>query len=283
MKFPTQVQDFSVSGEIFRLQPNADASILQTLPVPAPEQIGKYYESDEYISHTDGNSSFFEKAYQFAKRIALQQKVSLVRYFATPTAKTHLDFGAGTGAFVEAMTQVGFTSLGYEPSANARANAAQKEIQLLAEYKDLAPAQFDIISLWHVLEHVYNPTETLTDLKKLLKDFGIIVIAVPNFESWDAQHYQAVWAAYDVPRHLWHFSEKGIRQIAQEVGLEVAAVKPMWMDAFYVALLSEKYRHGKHNWVRATLNGLKSNLLALFSKQTSSKIYILTPVSQIQA
>lgn len=283
MKIPTQVQDFSVSQQQFQLQQVQNGTILQTVPVPSPDTIGSYYESDDYISHTDGNSSFFEKAYQFAKGIALRQKVRLVRHFATPTATSHLDFGAGTGAFVQAMTNVGFTSVGYEPSEQARKQAAEKQIDLLADYKTLQPGQFDIISLWHVLEHVYDPKETLTDLKRLLKDFGIIVVAVPNFESWDAQHYQDKWAAYDVPRHLWHFSESGIRELAGTVGLEVAAVKPMWMDAFYVSLLSEKYRTGKHNWPVALVNGFKSNVLALFSKQTSSKIYILTPVNQIQS
>lgn len=283
MKFPTQVVDFSVSKEVFHLEANHNTTILQTKPAPSAEVIGKYYESDAYISHTDGNSSFFEKLYQFAKGIALKQKVNLVRHFASPTATAHLDFGAGTGAFVDAMSQTGLTSVGYEPSVAARAVAAEKGISLHANYNEFSAAQFDSISLWHVLEHVHDPKQTLGELKSLLKDYGIIVIAVPNFESWDAQHYQANWAAYDVPRHLWHFSEAGMRELAAEVGLEVAAVKPMWMDSFYVSLLSEKNRTGSHNWPIALFNGLKSNILALFSKQTSSKIYILNVVDQIRS
>jgi len=268
------VKDHSVSKEIFDLYYDDELDMLITSPQPELQNLGKYYESEDYISHTDNKRSLFEKAYHFVKNIALQNKLNLINSEQSQKGKL-LDIGAGTGDFLLTAKNNGWETIGVEPSDRAKNIAKQKGISFVEEISTLENHSFDAITMWHVLEHVPNLEEQIQELKRLLKPTGTLIVAVPNYKSFDANHYQTFWAAYDVPIHFWHFSKKSIQLLFEKVDMKLEKVLPMKFDSFYVSLLSEKYKTGKMNYIKAFFIGLKSNLKAKRSKEYSSHIYVL--------
>ena len=272
------VKDNSVSKENFELYRDESLDLLITYPQPKEEELGKYYESDDYISHTDGKRSMFEKAYHFVKGIALKNKLQLINDLQKEKGKL-LDIGAGTGEFLMVAKENGWQTTGIEPSDKARNIALKKGVFLADSLADLEDHSFDVISMWHVLEHVPNLENQIKELKRLLKPTGTILIAVPNFNSYDAKYYKEFWAAYDVPRHLWHFSKTAIKGLFAKEGLHLQKVLPMKIDAFYVSLLSEKYKTGKMNYFKAISIGLKSNKYGKENLEYSSHIYVLKNAS----
>ncbi|MDE1205489.1 class I SAM-dependent methyltransferase [Tenacibaculum larymnensis] len=267
--------DHTVSKESYEVMINEDYDMLVTSPVP--NNLEKYYVSEDYISHTDSKTSLFDKTYQFVKNYTLKKKLKLINSFNTED-KLILDVGAGTGDFLKVCQNGGWKITGVEPSEKARVFAKNKNIHLLEDLSKIENKQFDVITLWHVLEHIPNLTEYIKQLKLLLKPNGILIIAVPNYQSFDAKHYKEFWAAYDVPRHLWHFSKTSISKIFSLVGMEVKKTLPMKFDSFYVSLLSEKYKTKKSRPFQAFLTGLKSNVKASRSGEYSSLIYIIKNV-----
>jgi len=272
-KLVLKVKDHSVSGELFELWKDEQFDMLVTHPQPTLDKLPSYYESDDYISHTDGKRSFFEKLYHFIKGIALKNKLHLIHSLSSKG--TLLDIGAGTGEFLLICKKNGWQVTGIEPSDKAKAIAQKKGIHIETAIGLLPDHSFDVITMWHVLEHVPDLNHQLDELKRLLKPNGTIIIAVPNFNSLDAKLYQEYWAAYDVPIHLWHFSKTAIQKIFATKDMELKKVVPMKFDSFYVSLLSEKYKNGKMNFIKAFFNGLRSNWYGNRKKEYSSHIYIL--------
>ncbi|MEO7977869.1 class I SAM-dependent methyltransferase [Flavobacterium sp.] len=268
------VKDHSVSKEIFELYHDETLDMLITSPQPDLQNLGKYYESEDYISHTDNKRSLFEKAYHFVKNIALKNKLNLINSEQPQKGKI-LDIGAGTGDFLLKAKNNGWETVGVEPSERAKNIAIQKGISFVEAINVLENNSFDLITMWHVLEHVPNLELQIQELKRLLKPTGTLIVAVPNFKSYDAKHYGEFWAAFDVPIHFWHFSKKAIQSLFAKVDMKLEKVLPMKFDSFYVSLLSEKYKTGKMNYFSAILVGLKSNLKAGRTKEYSSHIYIL--------
>ena len=268
------VKDHSVSSENFNLYRDEVLDLLITYPQPNEQQLPKYYESDDYISHTDGKRSMFEKAYHFVKGIALKNKLQLINDLQKSKGKL-LDIGAGTGDFLMVAKENGWQTTGIEPSDKARNIAIKKGVFLADSLSVLDDHSFDVITMWHVLEHVPNLEYQIRELKRLLKPTGTILIAVPNFNSYDAKYYGNFWAAYDVPRHLWHFSKTAIKGLFAKENLKLEKVLPMKFDAFYVSLLSEKYKTGKMDYLKAFSIGLKSNRKAKENLEYSSHIYVL--------
>ncbi len=271
--FFQKVKDYSVSKEIFELHHNPEYDILITFPKPSLEKLPSYYESDDYISHTDGKRSLFERAYHFIKGIALKNKLKLINA-QSPKGKL-LDVGAGTGDFLVVAKNDGWQTTGIEPSTKAKGIAINKGVTFAESLAALESNSFDVITMWHVLEHVPNLDEYITELKRLIKPSGTIVIAVPNFKSFDANFYGRHWAAFDVPRHIWHFSKTAIEKLFAEKKMKLVEVLPMKFDSFYVSLLSEKYKSGKMNFVRAFFVGWKSNLSGNKTNEYSSHIYLI--------
>ncbi|WP_396211444.1 class I SAM-dependent methyltransferase [Flavobacterium sp.] len=267
------VKDYSVSGETFELLHDADLDMLITHPQPSLEKLPSYYESKDYISHTDGNKSLFEKLYQFVKSIALKNKLKLINE-QSPKGRI-LDIGAGVGDFLSVCKNDGWQTVGIEPSEKAKAIAIQKGVSFVNDLASLENNSFDIITMWHVLEHVPNLEEYISELKRLIKANGTIIIAVPNFNSFDANYYGKFWAAYDVPIHFWHFSKTAIAKLFAPQKLKLQKVLPMKFDSFYVSLLSEKYKNGKMNYLKAFWIGWKSNRYGKRNSEYSSHIYIL--------
>ena len=268
------VTDYSVSKETFELYYDQELDMLITSPQPSLENLGRYYESNDYISHTDSKRSIFEKAYHFVKGIALKNKLNLINNCSSSKGYL-LDIGAGTGDFLLTAKQNGWNTIGVEPSEKAKGIAIGKGIKFSNSTNELESNSFDVITMWHVLEHVPNLDLQIKELKRLIKPNGTIIIAVPNFKSYDAKYYGKFWAAFDVPIHFWHFSKTAIKLLFEKENVKLEKVLPMKFDSFYVSLLSEKYKNGKMNFVKAIWIGLLSNIKANRSSEHSSHIYVL--------
>lgn len=271
-----KVKDHSVSGEEFELLLDENLQLLKTHPQPAPDQLGKYYESEDYISHTDSKRSLFEKLYHAVKQKALRDKVKLIEKFH-PEKGTLLDIGAGTGDFLVSAKNSGWNITGIEPNEKAKGIALSKGVIFKDGVSDIADQSIDVVTMWHVLEHVPDVEAHIKELKRIIKPTGIIVIAVPNYKSYDAKKYGAFWAAYDVPRHLWHFSKTAIEKLFAVESIDLIKVLPMKFDSYYVSLLSEKYKTGKMNFISGFSFGLYSNLKGSQNREYSSHIYVLKP------
>lgn len=271
LEFYISSKDYTVSNEDYKLLYNKEYDLLITDPIP--DDLSKYYESDEYISHTDGNKSLIDKIYKIVKNYTLKKKLKLINSFKTES-KTILDIGAGTGDFLSICKENNWEVNGVEPSDNAKKLASNKGITLDNNI-NIYDKKFDIITMWHVLEHVPNLQEYIIKIKKLLKVNGIIIIAVPNYKSYDAIYYKEYWAAFDVPRHLWHFSKTSIEKLFSTVNMKIINVLPMKFDSYYVSLLSEKYKTGNIKPIKSFLIGLKSNMKGKKTKEYSSHIYII--------
>ncbi|GAA3656109.1 class I SAM-dependent methyltransferase [Flavivirga jejuensis] len=272
------LKDHSVSGENFTLVQNLEYGFLETSPQPSLDKLPDYYKSEDYISHTDTQRNLFEKVYHIIRSISLKKKLKLINSFSFSTNKKLLDIGCGTGDFLQIAQQNNWKVFGIEPNEKARKITNKKTNNAAFETEQLFKfdaESFDVITLWHVLEHLPNLEEHITIIKKLLKPNGTIIIAVPNYKCYDAKYYKSFWAAYDVPRHLWHFNKTSISKLISKVSMKVIKIKPMLYDAFYVSLLSEKYKNGKMNPIKGFWIGFLSNLKAIKSKEASSLIYII--------
>jgi len=275
------VKDHSITGETFELIKCTQCNLIITSPRPNKESIGKYYASENYISHSVKSKSLFDKIYLTARNITLNWKYQLInKYFPSPASV--LDYGCGTGHFLNHMYNLGWNVIGIEPTQTARLKANQLLGNKVAEdIETVNASSVNLITLWHVLEHVHHLNYTIQKLKSLLKPNGIIIIAVPNCKSHDCQYYREQWAGYDVPRHLWHFTQETMTQLLKKNGLKVVETKPMKLDSFYVSLLSESYKNPNQpklvTGLKAFTEGLLSNFKAKKNTEYSSLIYIAKP------
>jgi 2-polyprenyl-3-methyl-5-hydroxy-6-metoxy-1,4-benzoquinol methylase len=272
------VEDKTVSHESFAIVQCTACGFQFTNPRPAAADIGRYYESDAYVSHNSAAAGFINQAYKVARFFTMRRKVALLNKLAARRGQL-LDYGCGTGHFLEAAKGAGWQVAGLEPNARAREEASRRlgGVPISAEgLGTFEPGTFDAITLWHVLEHVHTLNETLAQLVALLKPDGVLIIAVPNAESLDAQHYREQWAAYDVPRHLYHFVPKTITQLLKKHKMAVTQTLPMPLDAYYVSMLSERNRNERAGGMLAVLKaGYKSNQYAAQHEgQYSSLIYV---------
>ncbi len=267
------VRDNMISKEDFKIVSCASCGFHFTDPRPSAEHIGNYYKSEEYVSHSSSSKGVINKLYNLVRNYTLKKKVKLVGSYSR--GKDLLDIGAGTGHFLNACKQNGFSVEGLEPDQDA-VNFAQVnfgiELKSLDELHRLPAGSKDIITMWHVLEHVYELQRDFARISEILKESGSLFVAVPNPESYDANYYKELWAAYDVPRHLYHFRKKDIESLARQHGMQLVKILPMKFDSFYVSMLSEKYKKG--SLLRAFWIGWLSNLKSSTGGY-SSQIYVL--------
>lgn len=268
-----ETKDFLLTGEKFDLYHDAAWDMLITTPVP--EQLEKYYQSDAYKPHQHRSKSILDRVYNYIRKRGYQYKLKLIKSYH-PKAKSVLDYGTATGEFLQFMQQETFIVSGVEPNKTAREQANELLNNKVSVSIDTLTGSFDVITLWHVLEHLPDLDSVIDKLKKHLRPGGIILLAVPNFKSYDAQYYKMHWAAYDVPRHLWHFSPLSIQKLFSKHQLEVKAQKPLFFDSFYVSLLSEQYKTGKKRLFSALYRGFLSNIKASKTGQYSSMIYVIS-------
>jgi 2-polyprenyl-3-methyl-5-hydroxy-6-metoxy-1,4-benzoquinol methylase len=274
-----QVKDFTVSKEIFAVWQCGHCTLRFTQDAPAPEFVGKYYLSPHYISHTDTKQGVINQLYHAIRKFTLKKKRQLVQKESGLQKGSLLDVGAGTGAFANIMQEAGWNVMGLEPDETARQNAISKyklNFQLPEVLYSLDNQSFDVITMWHVLEHVHDLHGYLQHCERILKPNGTLIIAVPNYTSLDAKIYQEYWAAYDVPRHLYHFSPQSMKSLLRQHDFTIAQYVPMLFDSFYISMLSEQYKTGKSGLPSAFFNGLRSNMNALGNAaKYSSVIYVV--------
>ena len=271
-------EDYSISKDAFEIYACKDCSFHFTQNAPSPMAIGPYYKSDVYISHSDTKEGLVNRLYHTARDLMLKKKRRLVEKLTT--GKRLLDIGSGTGYFLNHMNENGFKVVGVEIDDSARA-ATLKNFKIkvnppatLLESK--LSEKVDVITLWHVLEHLHDMDGYMQSMHQQLADDGVVLIAVPNHTSYDAQHYGKHWAAYDVPRHLWHFSPKTVSKLAEKNGFNVVGQKRLPLDPFYNSLLSEKYQSSKLSLIFGGIIGLISLLVSYVNpSRSTSPIYIL--------
>ena len=265
-------KDHTVTGEDFELLLDEDREMLITFPRPDKKNLPKYYKSEAYISHTDSTSSLKDKIYQQVKKFMLRKKLNWINKKFPEKGKL-LDVGAGTGDFLAVAKKKGWKVKGIEPEISAREKASKKGIKLYEDSTHFKSEKFDVITMWHVLEHVPDLKAQIIELELLLKKNGLLIIAVPNFKSYDAEYYKEFWAAYDVPRHLYHFSRNSFKSVFSGTSFKQSDSKPLVFDSYYVSLLSEKYRSGKTNFLKSLYIGYISNLKAKSTSEYSSIAY----------
>jgi 2-polyprenyl-3-methyl-5-hydroxy-6-metoxy-1,4-benzoquinol methylase len=270
--------DYTYSKAAFSLVECSACNLLFTNPRPDELEIGKYYDSPEYVSHTDTNSGLLFTLYGIVKRYTLKQKRKTLE--ALSNDRNLLDYGAGSGDFSNELVRNNWTVSAYEPDTNARKKIEEKnpKINLVKDLAEVETASKSVITLWHVLEHVHRLNETIREFHRILNSDGIIVIAVPNHTSFDASYYQIDWAAYDVPRHLYHFSPATLETLMAANGFRLHETKPMWFDSYYVSLLSEKNISNSgilktaFGWIRAFLVGSYSNIKTIVATENCSSV-----------
>lgn len=269
-----KVKDHFLSQEIFEIKETETKGVYKTSPIPS--NISKYYESEDYISHHQDSGTLKEKLYKFLQSFNLQYKKTILLDRISKDSKV-LDYGCGAGEFVKYIEN-DFETLGFEPNGDAR-KAASKKISkaiILDNIHQIEDQSLDAITLWHVFEHIENQDEMLELFSKKLKEKGLLIIAVPNPTSYDAKHYREYWAAYDVPRHIYHFSKKGMENlISKKPNWKMRKIKPLILDSYYISMLSEKYEKSSFFWLKAMVYGTVSNVKAFFSNEFSSLIYII--------
>lgn len=275
-----KTQDYFLTNQKFDIDQCTSCGFKFTNPIPYKEELPKYYESTEYISHSNAEEGLVNKIYQAVRSHTLKKKLNFISKYVKEG--NILDIGSGTGEFLNIMQQSNFVATGIEPNEDARKHA--KRNYGLAVYDEtdidgMKKKDFNVITLWHVLEHVYNLNERISQIKDLLAADGILIVAVPNPASWDAKFYGEFWAAYDCPRHLYHFDQTAIKELFNKYGFDVVKHQPMYFDSFYVSMLSEKYKQSKFQFIKGMTRGLISNISAIFNQGNySSIVYVLKQI-----
>jgi ubiquinone/menaquinone biosynthesis C-methylase UbiE len=269
-----------VSGESFPVWECEDCTLRFTQDIPDPGHIGDYYRSESYISHSDQAPGMINQVYRLVRKRTLASKRKLVIKTSGLSGGRLLDIGAGTGAFANEMKRKnGWDVTGLEPDPGARQVALSNyalELQEAASLFSMPERSFDVITMWHVLEHVHDLHGYMDKLRLLLKETGFLFIAVPNYTAKDSAIYGSAWAAYDVPRHLYHFSPASMKTLVSRHRFVMETEKPMWFDGFYISMLSSKYKNRRTNFPAAFINGLRSNFAALGNvEKCSSVTYVL--------
>ena len=268
--------DHFLSKERFSLYKCKSCQVLITNPRPEANSIVNYYKSNDYISHSNQCKSLIGIIYKLVRNYTLYQKIKMIERYLSKGKL--LDYGCGTGHFLAHAKKQGWEVQGVEPDEMARQNLHPSLANLVQPTLSKLPTKtrFNAITLFHVLEHVYDLHETLSQLISLLDKNGLIFLALPNHESADAQHYQTYWAGYDLPRHLYHFNQHSVFQLAEKYDLKIISTIPMKFDSYYVSMLSEKYAGNTHEFIRGLVHGFISNRKARKTKEYSSLIYIIS-------
>lgn len=265
--------DYMITKEVFDIDKCDSCGFLFTNPVPSLDKIGQYYEGDAYVSHSNTKRGLKNFIYHIVRQFTLERKIDLVKRYVS--RGTLLDIGSGAGYFLKKSVDEGYDSFGLEPSVTVRNTSIREfglDVRDISVLHTLEKSSVDIITMWHVLEHVYDLNKDLDKMLSVLKEDGVMIIAVPNPGSWDAKFYKEYWGGWDVPRHLYHFTEKDIRHLFGRYNCEVVEVKPMQFDPVYVSMLSESYRGG--SVFNAIFNGMRS----YFNKNKfgcTSQIYVI--------
>ena len=271
-----ELKDYFLTQEDFKITECHDCKLLFTTPCPSTSQIGNYYKSNDYLSHNEQKKGLVPLIYRNVKKINIKNKFSMIDHYRAIN-KNILDIGCGVGDFLLYAKNNGYNVVGIEPDSEAREIAEKKlntKIFSPDELNNIPDESFDVITMWHVLEHVSDLKTEISHLERLLKSNGQLILALPNYKSYDAEYYRDKWAAYDVPRHLNHFSKTSIKNIFEKTNFELIDIKPLKWDSYYISMLSEKYKNNKNSFINGIITGCKSNSKAKKTGEFSSLVYI---------
>lgn len=275
-----KAKDHLVSGRDFMIRRCNACGMGWTTDPPSESDAGKYYVSEDYISHTDRKQTTADYLYHLARSFMLGRKKRLVTSFTGKRTGVVIDIGSGTGYFPAYMKKKGWKATGIEISEAARKYSAEKfglEVIAPANVKALPSGTADCITLWHVLEHLYNPAEWIEEIFRILKHEGICIIALPNFSSADSEWFGNRWAALDVPRHLWHFTPGSLRLFAERNGFSCERIISLPLDLFYISMLSFRNQGSRMPLIRGLLTGTFLAVRSSFRKyRASSLVYVLS-------
>ncbi len=278
-----KVKDHFLTGEDFNIWKCDNCNFCFTIDPPAENKISEYYKSEEYISHSNTSKGLTNRLYHMARQWMLRSKFSIIQKYSIKKRGRLLDIGCGTGYFASYMNNKDWDSIGIEADQNAKKYAEEKfglKVSSLNDLKSFSSSEFNVVTLWHVLEHLSSPKEILDEISRILDEKGICIVALPNTDSYDANYYKTYWAAWDVPRHLWHFNISSFKNIIENSGLRLRAIKRMPLDSFYISMLSEKYRGSGISFLKGLVIGKIGWISSWFKKyKSSSLIYILVKES----
>ena len=261
--FSIKVRDFIVSNEFFKLYKDSETGIVWT-------QVGKnhnhlsYYQSENYIPHSD-KKGLLGFLYRFSQRLMFVYK-RIILMKPLKQSKSVLDYGAGDGKFAKYLEKSGKKIFTYDPLKVNSSNNIN-----LTQDTDF---QADMLMMWHVLEHIPDLKKVFPKILERVNKKGFLVIAVPNRDCFDAKYYKNHWAAWDVPRHLYHFNHKSLLNFMSSYGLSFVFKRPLTLDSYYVSYLSEKYKKAPFPLFSGFIIGFLSNCLALFTSNFSSSVYV---------
>ena len=271
-KSPIEVKDYFLTQEPFSLVKIKGLDVYKTTPRIKKEAIAKYYKSTKYLSHIN-NKSLFSFLYSFVKRLNFYFKYKVLKT-VSDSEKSLLDFGSGNAYFVSQLNKRGLPAVAYDPFYDSVLNKKINDEKVLKDEKSLINAKFNTVTMWHSLEHVFSYKDTLSLVSKTLMSKGNLIVACPNYESFDANYYKKFWAGFDVPRHYWHFSPNGLIDVMSQNGFDYIKKKPMYFDAIYVSMLSEQYKQSKLWFIKGLAVGVWSNLVSFFKNNASSYVYL---------
>lgn len=269
------IKDFAYTQEEFELK-EVEAGLYKTQNLP--QDLSRFYDFEEYISHDQNRKGFIGNIYDTVKNYMFGQKLNLIKKHANETPQI-LDYGCGTGDFLKFLQDKNYDVQGIEPTQKAQMIATKKGLKIHTSIKEI-DEKFDVISLFHVLEHVEDFQSLIKQLREKLNAGGILIIAVPNHKSKDAQIYQEFWAAWDVPRHIWHFSKTALIENIKSFSFKLLETKPLFFDAIYISIVSERYKKG--NTLKGVINGFYANISAIFTKSWSSHIFVFKRTKKAQ-
>jgi SAM-dependent methyltransferase len=275
--------DHFVSDKEFSINVCSACGFVFTQDYPEESEIGWYYESDDYISHSDTSKGFSDKLYRISRTLMLRRKRKIIIKNTGKKRGTLLDIGSGTGYFANTMKNAGWNVKGIEINEKARnLSISLFGLEIIEPEKigTLESGSFDCITLWHVLEHFHDPFKYMSDIHKLLKPGGVCLIALPNCNSYDASAYRQFWAAYDVPRHLWHFNPSTFRLFSERTGFRLIKLRTLPLDVFYISTISERYMGSKLSFIKGAVRAFPFAFLSIFHKsKSSSLIYLIRKAS----
>ena len=263
-----EVVDHFLTKETFKIQKTLLPGLLQTHPSPSKNEIQKYYSSDKYISHDSAGSGTFHFIYRLIRRINFWFKTRLIS--KKELFGELLDFGSGDQYFKQQLQRRNYNVFGIDP---LKPNLSKQVFNSIFN-NSLDNKKFRCITAWHSLEHVHELENVVKRFYQILDDNGFVIVAVPNHRSFDAKHYKSFWAAYDAPRHLWHFDKQSIKKVFNNHGFSFMKSTPLLFDAYYVSLLSEKYKKSRFTIFNSIMVGTISNIKAFFTKEYSSNIFV---------
>lgn len=275
-------KDFVATGENFNLERCKKCTFLFTNPRPDTNEIGKYYQSDKYVSHAGKKEGLgiIYKIYDIVRNYSINQKLNLIKQYNS--SGNLMDLGCGLGYFLDgAIKDKTFDCIGVDVSDDTIKYVKETfgyNVKNESELDQLPQNNYDVITQWHVLEHVHFLNERMKQLNNLLKKDGTLFIAVPNSNSWDAKKYKEYWDGYDVPRHLYHFNKNSIKLLMEKHGFKIIEIKPLIFDAPYISMRSEIHQKNNFTMLRGAINGLISNCSAMITKEYSTLLFIVKKI-----